>query len=66
MKSNYRKDVVDYTYENARIRQASEIISKTGRPTSRAEVDANEFAFRQVLNKVLGGDVASEQDIKMS
>ena len=66
MKSNYIKDVVDYTYENARIRQASEIISKTGRPTSRAEVDANEFAFRQVLNKVLGGDVASEQDIKMS
>lgn len=66
MKSNYIKNVVDYTYENARIRQASEIISKTGRPTSRAEVDANEFAFRQVLNKVLGGDVASEQDIRMS
>lgn len=66
MKSNYIKDVVDYTYENARIRQASEIISKTGKPTSRAEVDANEFAFRQVLNKVLGGDVASEQSIKMS
>ena len=66
MKSNYIKDVVDYTYENARIRQASEIISKTGKPTSRAEMDANEFAFRQILNKVLGGDVASEQSIKMS
>lgn len=66
MKSNYIKDVVDYTYEDTRIRQASEIISKTGRPTSRAEVDANEFAFRQVLNKVLGGDVASEQGIRMS
>lgn len=66
MKSNYIKDAVDYTYENTRIRQASEIISKTGRPTSRAEVDANEFAFRQVLNKVLGGDVASEQGIRMS
>ena len=66
MKSNYIKDAVDYTYENAKIRQASEIISKTGRPTSRAEVDANEFAFRQVLNKVLGGDVASEQGIRMS
>ena len=66
MKSNYIKDAVDYTYENAKIRQASEIISKTGKPTSRAEVDANEFAFRQVLNKVLGGDVASEQSIKMS
>lgn len=66
MKSNYIRDVVDYTYENTRIRQASEIISKTGRPTSRAEVDANEFAFRQVLNKVLGGDVASEQGIRMS
>lgn len=66
MKSNYIKNVIDYTYENARIRQASEIISKTGRPTSRAEVDANEFAFRQVLNKVLGGDVASEQGIRMS
>ena len=66
MKSNYIKDAVDYTYESAKIRQASEIISKTGRPTSRAEVDANEFAFRQVLNKVLGGDVASEQGIRMS
>ena len=66
MKSNYIKDVVDYAYENAKIRQASEIISKTGRSTSRAEVDANEFAFRQVLNKVLGGDVASEQGIRMS
>lgn len=66
MKSNYIKNVVDYTYENARIRKASEIIPKTGRPTSRAEVNANEFAFRQVLNKVLGGDVASEQDIRMS
>ena len=66
MKSNYIKDAVDYTYENAKIRQASEIISKTGKPTSRAEVDANEFAFRQVLNKVLGGDVASEQGIRMS
>ena len=66
MKSNYIRDVVDYTYEDTRIRQASEIISKTGRPTSRAEVDANEFAFRQVLNKVLGGDVASEQGIRMS
>ena len=66
MKSNYIKDVVDYTYENAKIRKTSEIISKTGRPTSRAEIDANEFAFRQVLNKVLGGDVASEQGIRMS
>ena len=66
MKSNYIRDVVDYTYENAKIREASEIISKTGKPTSRAEVDANEFAFRQVLNKVLGGDVASEQGIRMS
>lgn len=67
MKSNYIKDAVDYTYENARIRQASEIVdSKPGRPTSRAERDANEFAFRQVLNKVLGGDVASEQGIRMS
>ena len=66
MKSNYIRDVVDYTYENAKIRETSEIISKTGKPTSRAEVDANEFAFRQVLNKVLGGDVASEQGIRMS
>ena len=66
MKSNYIRDAVDYTYENAKIRKTSEIISKTGRPTSRAEIDANEFAFRQVLNKVLGGDVASEQDIRMS
>lgn len=66
MKSNYIRDAVDYTYENAKIRKASEIISKTGRPTSRAEVDANEFAFRQVLNKVLGGDIASEQGIRMS
>lgn len=66
MKSNYIRDAVDYTYENAKIRKASEIISKTGRPTSRAEVDANEFAFRQVLNKILGGDVASEQGIRMS
>ena len=66
MKSNYIRDAVDYTYENAKIRKTSEIISKTGRPTSREEVDANEFAFRQVLNKVLGGDVASEQDIRMS
>ena len=66
MKSNYIRDVVDYTYENAKIREASEIISKTGKPTSRAEVDANEFAFRQVLNKVLGGDIASEQGIRMS
>ena len=66
MKSNYIRDAVDYTYENAKIRKTSEIISKTGRPTSRAEVDANEFAFRQVLNKVLGGDVASEQGIRMS
>ena len=66
MKSNYIKDVVDYTYENAKIRKTSEIISKSGRPTSRAEIDANEFAFRQVLNKVLGGDVASEQGIRMS
>ena len=66
MKSNYIRDVVDYTYENAKIREASEIISKTGKPTSRAEVDANEFAFRQVLNKVLGGNIASEQGIRMS
>ena len=66
MKSNYIRDAVDYTYENAKIRKTSEIISKTGKPTSRAEVDANEFAFRQVLNKVLGGDVASEQGIRMS
>ena len=66
MKSNYIRDAVDYTYENAKIRKASEIISKTGKPTSMAEVDANEFAFRQVLNKVLGGDVASEQGIRMS
>ena len=66
MKSNYIRDAVDYTYENAKIRKTSEIISKTGRPTSRAEIDANEFAFRQVLNKVLGGDVASEQGIRMS
>ena len=66
MKSNYIRDVVDYTYENAKIRETSEIISKTGKPTSRAEIDANEFAFRQVLNKVLGGDVASEQGIRMS
>ena len=66
MKSNYIRDVVDYTYENAKIRETSEIISKTGKPTSRAEADANEFAFRQVLNKVLGGDIASEQGIRMS
>ena len=66
MKSNYIRDAVDYTYENAKIRKASEIISKTEKPTRRAEVDANEFAFRQVLNKVLGGDVASEQGIRMS
>ena len=66
MKSNYIRDAVDYTYENAKIRKTSEIISKTGRPTSREEVDANEFAFRQVLNKVLGGDVASERGIRMS
>ena len=66
MKSNYIRDVVDYTYENAKIRETSEIISKTGKPTSKEEVDANEFAFRQVLNKVLGGDVASEQGIRMS
>ena len=66
MKSNYIRDAVDYTYENAKIRKASEIISKTGKPTSIAEIDANEFAFRQVLNKVLGGDVASEQGIRMS
>ena len=66
MKSNYIRDAVDYTYENAKIRKTSEIISKTGKPTSREEVDANEFAFRQVLNKVLGGDVASEQGIRMS
>ena len=66
MKSNYIRDAVDYTYENTKIRKASEIISKTGKPTSRAEVDANEFAFRQVLNKVLGGDVASERGIRMS
>ena len=66
MKSNYIRDAVDYTYENAKIRKTSEIISKTGKPTSKEEVDANEFAFRQVLNKVLGGDVASEQGIRMS
>ena len=66
MKSNYIRDVVDYTYENAKIRETSEIISKTGKPTSRAEADANEFAFRQVLNKVLGGNIASEQGIRMS
>lgn len=67
MKSNYIRDVVDYTYENARIRQASEVIDpKAGATASRAERDANEFAFRQVLNKVLGGDVASEQGIRMS
>lgn len=66
MKSNYIRDAVDYTYENTKIRKTSEIISKTGRPTSKAEIDANEFAFRQVLNKVLGGDVASEQGIRMS
>jgi len=66
MKSNYIRDVVDYTYENAKIRETSEIISETGKPTSKAEVDANEFAFRQVLNKVLGGDIASEQGIRMS
>ena len=66
MKSNYIRDAVDYTYENAKIRKTSEIISKTGRPTSRAEVDANEFAFRQILNKVLGGDIESEQGIRMS
>lgn len=67
MKSNYIRDAVDYTYENARIRQVSEMIDpKPGGATSRAERDANEFAFRQVLNKVLGGDVASEQSIRMS
>lgn len=67
MRSNYIKDAVDYTYESARIRQASEVIDpKAGATASRAERDANEFAFRQVLNKVLGGDVASEQGIRMS
>lgn len=67
MRSNYIKDAVDYTYENARIRQASETIDpKSAATASRAERDANEFAFRQVLNKVLGGDVVSEQSIKMS
>ena len=67
MRSNYIKDAVDYTYESAKIRQASETIDpKLAATASRAEVDANEFAFRQVLNKVLGGDVASEQGIRMS
>lgn len=68
MKSNYIKDAVDYTYESAKIRQASEVIDppKPGVATHRSERDANEFAFRQVLNKVLGGDVASEQGIRMS
>lgn len=67
MKSNYIRDAVDYTYESAKIRQASEVIDpKAGATARRAERDANEFAFRQVLNKVLGGDVASEQGIKMS
>jgi len=68
MKSNYIRDAVDYTYESAKIRQASEVIDppKHGTATRRSERDANEFAFRQVLNKVLGGDVASEQGIRMS
>lgn len=67
MKSNYIKDAVDYTYESAKIRQASETIDpKSAATASRAERDANEFAFRQVLNKVLGGDVVSEQSIRMS
>ena len=67
MKSNYIRDAVDYTYENAKIRQASETIDpKSATTASRAERDANEFAFRQVLNKVLGGDVVSEQNIRMS
>lgn len=67
MRSNYIKDAVDYTYESAKIRQASETIDpKLAATASRAERDANEFAFRQVLNKVLGGDVVSEQGIRMS
>lgn len=68
MKSNYIRDAVDYTYESTKIRQASEVIDppKPGVATRRSERDANEFAFRQVLNKVLGGDVASEQGIRMS
>lgn len=67
MRSNYIKDAVDYTYENAKIRQASETIDpKSAATASRAERDANEFAFRQVLNKVLGGDIVSEQGIRMS
>lgn len=67
MRSNYIKDAVDYTYESAKIRQASETIDpKSAATASRAERDANEFAFRQVLNKVLGGDVVSEQNIRMS
>ena len=67
MKSNYIKDAVDYTYESTKIRQASEIVDpKSTATASRIERDANEFAFRQVLNKVLGGDVASEQGIRMS
>ena len=68
MKRNYIRDAVDYTYESAKIQQASEMIDppKPGAETSRSERDANEFAFRQVLNKVLGGDVESEKGIRMS